>query len=69
MGKQLRYIIYKIDEKDMKTIVIDETGSEEDYEVFRKKLIAKEDPKVKGKKRPSYAVYDLHYEIEDEGWR
>lgn len=62
-----KYIIYKISD-DQKEIVVDETGKESDYEEFRKKLIAKKD--AAGKSRPSYAVYDVEFELsEGEGKR
>lgn len=42
--------------------MVDEIGSEDDYDVFREKLIAKKDKS--GKDRPSYAIYDLAFELE-----
>ena len=56
-----KYIIYKISD-DQKEIVVDETGTEQDYEVFRKKLVAKQENS--GKDRPSYAVYDVEFELD-----
>jgi cofilin len=56
-----KYIIYKISD-DQKEIVVDETGTEQDYDTFREKLIAKKEKS--GKDRPSYAVYDVEFELE-----
>lgn len=55
------YIIYKISD-DQKEIVVDESGSEKDYEEFRKKLIAKQEKS--GKSRPSYAIFDVEFELD-----
>lgn len=56
-----KYIIYKISD-DQKEVVVDEVGSETEYDVFREKLIGKKEKN--GKDRPSYAIYDLQYELE-----
>lgn len=62
-----KYVIYKISD-DQKEIVVDEVGKETDYEVFREKLISKKEKN--GKDRPSYAVYDLEFELQNgEGKR
>lgn len=42
--------------------MVDETGKEADYDTFREKLIAKKESS--GKDRPSYAVYDVEFELE-----
>jgi cofilin len=56
-----KYIIYKISD-DQKEIVVDEMGKDADYDVFREKLIEKKEKS--GKDRPSYAVYDVEFELE-----
>jgi len=56
-----KYIIYKISD-DQKEIVVDEIGKEADYNVFREKLVAAKDKN--GKSRPSYAIYDVEFELE-----
>lgn len=56
-----KYIIYKISD-DQKEIVVDEIGNESDYNVFREKLLEKKEKN--GKSRPSYAVYDIDFELE-----
>ena len=55
-----KYIIYKISD-DQKEIVVDEIGTEADYDVFREKLVAKKEKS--GKDRPSYAIYDVEFEL------
>ena len=56
-----KYIIYKISD-DQKEVVVDEVGNESDYDTFREKLIAKKE--ANGKDRPSYAIYDVEFELE-----
>lgn len=56
-----KYIIYKISD-DQKEIVVDEVGTETDYDVFRNKLVEKKEKN--GKDRPSYAIYDVEFELE-----
>lgn len=56
-----KYIIYKISD-DQKEIVVDEIGKESDYDTFREKLISKKEKS--GKDRPSYAIYDVEFELE-----
>lgn len=41
---------------------MDEVGTETDYNVFREKLIAAKEKN--GKSRPSYAIYDVEFELE-----
>lgn len=41
--------------------MVDEVGSETDYDVFREKLLSKKEKN--GKDRPSYAVYDVEFEL------
>ncbi|KAL9109602.1 MAG: hypothetical protein Q9227_005782 [Pyrenula ochraceoflavens] len=57
----LKYIIYKISD-DLKEIIVDETGTEDDYNTFREKLLEKKEKT--GKSRPSYAIYDIGFELE-----
>lgn len=67
LKKTIKYIIYKISD-DQKEVVVDETGTESDYDVFREKLIGKKEKN--GKDRPSYAIYDVEFELgEGEGKR
>jgi len=42
--------------------VVDEIGKESDYDTFREKLISKKEKS--GKDRPSYAIYDVEFELE-----
>lgn len=41
---------------------MDEVGNDADYDVFREKLISKKEKN--GKSRPSYAIYDVGFELE-----
>ena len=63
MGKgddKLKYIILKISD-NKKEVEVADSGSEQDYEVFREKLVNSKDSK--GKPAPRYAVYDVEYEL------
>ena len=62
-----KYIIYKISD-DQKEVVVDEIGKEVDeigeeanYNIFREKLICAKEKN--GKCRPSYAIYDVEFEL------
>lgn len=65
-GSPIKYIIYKISEDGTK-VVVDEIGREQDYDVFREKLIAAKDSK--GNPRPSYAVYNMEFTLKEGGAR
>lgn len=68
LGKNgTKYIIYKIAD-NLKEVEVDDIGTETDYDVFREKLQnAKEE---NGKSRPSYAVYDVAFDLDGgEGHR
>lgn len=70
LGKSIKYIIYKLSD-DYKQIVVEESGSDSDWEHFQNKLLhAKSPHKGKEGKGPRYAVYDFQYELEGgEGTR
>lgn len=66
LGKgTIKYIIYKMSD-DYKEIVVEETGTDSDYEAFREKLLAAKSKTKQGKvgDGPRYAVYDFDYELE-----
>jgi len=64
LGKSIKYIIYKLSD-DYKEIVVEETSSDPDWEVFQNKLLsAKAGYKGKEGKGPRFAVYDFEYELE-----
>jgi len=69
LGKNLKWIIFKISD-DWKKIVVDETSTDPDYDVFREKLL---DSKSTWNKKEGlgarYAVYDFEYSLNDEGTR
>jgi len=71
LGKTLKYIIYKLSD-DFGTIVVEETGSDKDWDSFREKLVNAKTKNKQGKvgKGPRYAVYDFEYELSSgEGTR
>ena len=61
-----KFVIYKVSD-DQKAVVVEESSTELDYEVFRQKLVSSVD--AKGNPAPRYAVYDLEYDLGDEGKR
>ncbi|KUJ09067.1 cofilin/tropomyosin-type actin-binding protein [Mollisia scopiformis] len=64
LGKSIKYIIYKLSD-DFGTIVVEETGSDKDWDNFREKLVNAKTKSKQGKegKGPRYAVYDFEYEL------
>lgn len=70
LGKTIKYIIYRLTD-DYKEIVVEESSTNDDWEVFQEKLLnAKASHKGKEGKGPRYAVYDFQYELEEgEGIR
>jgi len=69
LGKNLKWIIFKISD-DWKEIVVDETSTDPDYDVFREKLLgAKSTWNKKEGIGGRYAVYDFEYSLKDEGTR
>lgn len=63
MGKEIKYIIYKLSD-DYKEVVVEDYSSDSDWETFRNKLLsAKADYKGKEGKGPRYAVYDFQWEL------
>jgi len=69
LGKSTKWIIYKISD-DWKEIVVEETSQEDDWSVFREKLLNSKSKDKKGKEGIGgrYAVYDVEYEM-GEGTR
>jgi cofilin len=65
-GDRIKFVIFKISD-NKKDVVVDEASKETDYEVFRNKLADARDDK--GNPAPRYAVYDVDYEIPNEGKR
>jgi len=57
LGKNIKWIIYKIS-NDGKEIVVDESSTDQDYEVFRQKLIG-------AGAESRYAVFDVAYDTAD----
>ncbi|KGO46971.1 Actin-binding, cofilin/tropomyosin type [Penicillium expansum] len=63
-GTRPKFIIYKISD-DYKSIVVEETSTEKDWDFFRGKLWDAADKD--GNPVPRYAVYDMEYEVGSEG--
>lgn len=64
--KKPRFVIYKISD-DETTVELCESSSEPDYEVFLHSLRGAEDST--GKPMPRYAVYDVEYDLGEDGKR
>lgn len=60
-----KFIIYKIT-KDYNHVEVEQSSSEEDYEIFRHRLVSAVDA---GQPAPRYAVYDVEYDLGSEGKR
>ncbi|BCS25437.1 actin-binding ADF family protein [Aspergillus puulaauensis] len=56
------FIIYRISD-DEQSIIVEDTSTEKDYEVFLQKLTSAVD--AEGKHAPRYAVYDVEYDLEE----
>lgn len=63
---KLAFVIYKISD-DKRSIVVEESSSEKSYEVFLQKLTSSVDHE--GKRAPRYAVYDVEYDLNNDGRR
>lgn len=61
LGKTTKWIIYKLSD-NQKEIVVEEQGTENDWSVFREKLVNAKS--ADGKQGARYAVYDVSYEAE-----
>ncbi|RAK82024.1 actin-binding ADF family protein [Aspergillus fijiensis CBS 313.89] len=64
--KKPRFVIYKISD-DETTVELCESSSEPNYEVFLHTLRGAEDST--GKPMPRYAVYDVEYDLGEDGKR
>lgn len=58
-------MIYKISD-DNRSIIVEEKSSEKSYEEFRQKLTSSVE---NGQPVPRYAVYDVEYDLKDDGRR
>lgn len=65
-GSKVKFVIFKIT-SDKQKVVLEETGFETDYEIFRQKLISSVDES--GKPEPRYAIYDVDYDLGEDGKR
>jgi cofilin len=63
---KIKFILFKITD-DEQNVVVEETSSETEYEIFRQKLLSGVDKT--GKPAPQYAVYDVDYDLGEDGKR
>ncbi|KAJ5955840.1 hypothetical protein N7501_010119 [Penicillium viridicatum] len=59
-----KFIICKVSD-DKKSIVLEETSTEKDWDFFRMKLYEAADKD--GEPAPRYAIYDMEYDVGSEG--
>lgn len=59
-------MIYRISD-DNTSIIVEESSSEKNYEAFLQKLTSAVDHE--GNRAPRYAVYDVEYDLNDDGRR
>ncbi|KAH8677990.1 cofilin [Xylariales sp. PMI_506] len=64
LAKKHKYVIFKLSD-DNREIVVEETSSDKDWEVFREKLVNATHKSKTGAvgKGPRYAVYDFEYQL------
>ena len=60
------FVIYKISD-DERSIVVEESSPEKNYEAFLQKLTSAHDSD--GKPAPRYAIYDVEYDLLEDGRR
>ncbi|KAF2019489.1 cofilin, actophorin [Aaosphaeria arxii CBS 175.79] len=65
---KLRFVIFKVDD-DQQSVVVEASSSEPDYETFRQMLCDASDHKTTSLAPPRYAVYDVDYDLGQEGKR
>lgn len=65
-AKKPTFVIYKISD-DNTFVTVDESSSEKNYEAFLQKLTSAVDNE--GNLAPRYAVYDVEYDLNDNGRR
>ena len=65
-ANKIKFVTFKIAD-DEQTVMVDETSSDPDYETFRQKLISAVDKN--GKSAPRYALYDVDYDLGEDGKR
>ncbi|KAJ4259746.1 hypothetical protein NW762_007677 [Fusarium torreyae] len=65
-ANKIKFVTFKISD-DEQTVVVDGTSPDPDYETFRQKLISAVDKN--GKSAPRYALYDVDYDLGEDGKR
>ncbi|KAF5865896.1 hypothetical protein ETB97_001964 [Aspergillus alliaceus] len=65
-AKKPQFVIYRISD-DQTTVLVEESSTEMDFEIFRHTLCSAVD--VRGQPVPRYAVYDVEYDLGEDGKR
>lgn len=65
-SQKLRFIIFKVADNNQ-SVVVEETSSEPDYEMFRQKLCSTHDSSSVAP--PRFAAYDVEYDLGQDGKR
>ncbi|OKL59648.1 hypothetical protein UA08_05134 [Talaromyces atroroseus] len=65
-AKKPTFVIYKISE-DKSSVIVEDSSSDKNYEAFLHKLTSSVDHE--GNRAPRYAVYDVEYNLKDDGRR
>ncbi|RMZ37829.1 cofilin [Aspergillus flavus] len=65
-AKKPTFVIYRISD-DQTAVVVEDSSAEQDFEAFRHKLCSTVDSR--GNPAPRYAVYDVEYDLGDDGKR
>lgn len=63
-----RFVIFKVSD-DQRSVVVDETSTESDYEVFRRKLSGADGQAGDAMLLPHFAVYDVEFGLGQDGKR
>ncbi|OAL57191.1 cofilin [Pyrenochaeta sp. DS3sAY3a] len=67
-AQKVRFVIFKLSD-DQQSVVVDDSSSETDYEVFRQKLCSMGDDVSQSPAPPRFAVYDVEYDLGQDGKR
>jgi cofilin len=63
-----RFVIFKVSDAQ-RSVVVDETSTESDYEVFRRKLSGADGQAGDAMLLPRFAVYDVEFDLGQDGKR
>jgi len=65
-SSKIKFVIFKITD-DEQRVVVEESSPDTEYETFRQKLLSAVDKS--GKSVPRYALYDVDYDLGEDGKR